>query len=394
MTSIQTSLHAIEQRIRAVLECTAVTLSLAPPSQESHPLLSFCKASEKTEDISLLMQDGNIQSIVVLPLARPAGLLGLLVCSDTHPNRFLQGERLLLEQVVPTIVCEVEDILAEAITGIVRECPEAQSSPTLPDQQTLVSLVGHDLRMPLTAIKGYAGLLQAYSPTDAGITPELQQHYLDSIMDQTQHMEVLVNDLLDVSRIQSGQRTLHCTWVNIVYLCQRVLCVVQDRCEQQQPGKHMLRCRFDTLSQLVWADPERVRQVLMNLVENAVKYSPEGGLIEIRVRNSTSLASITVRDWGLGIPRLQQDTLFRAFERGEHVEQGLGLGLYIARTLVEAMGGSITVRSSVGNGTSVSFSLPTASGERNFCQNLQNSASLAKNCPVCYSEHVQIRKCL
>ena len=248
--------------------------------------------------------------------------------------------------------------------------------------------------MPLTAIKGYAGLLQAYSPADAGITPELQQHYLASIMEQTQHMEVLVNDLLDVSRIQSGQRAVHCTWVNIVYLCQRVLCVMQERCEQQQPGKYTLRCRFDTSSQLVWADPERVRQVLMNLVENAVKYSPEGGLIEIRVRNSTSVASITVRDWGLGIPRLQQDTLFCAFERGKHVEQGLGLGLYIARTLVEAMGGSITLRSSTGNGTSISFSLPTISDERNICHNQQNSVPLAKNCPVCYSEHVQIRKCL
>ena len=364
MTTIQVSLHAVAQRIRALLECTDVTLSLvATPSAGCYPLLSMLTLTEETDVLSLFMQNDNYKSCAIVPLTRPAGLLGFLVCVDTQPNKFLQGEYALLELVVPTLAREVENILATAIIAVSQEERKPQTHAVVHEQQTLVSLVGHDLRMPLTAIKGYAGLLQAYGPTHEDMTPELQRHYLDVIMEQTQHMEVLVNDLLDVSRLQSGQLALHCTWVNIVFLCQRVIRVVQDRCEQQQPGKHTLRCRFDTTSTLVWADPDRVRQVLMNLVENAVKYSPDGGLIEVRVRNLAMCSSITVRDWGLGIPQMQQDSLFHAFQRGERLKQdrisGLGLGLYIVRTLVEAMDGSITLRSSRGNGTNVSFTLPT-----------------------------------
>ena len=360
--TIQASLYFIAQRVRTLLECTDVTLSLTTTAEGRHPLLSLFPVPEETDVLSLFMQNENCKSSVIVPLVRSAGLLGFLVCVDTQPNRFLRGEYALLERVMPTVAREVEDILAAAVTAVGQEERKLQAHAVLPEQQTLVSLVGHDLRMPLTAIKGYAGLLQAYGPTHEDMTPELQHHYLDVIMEQTQHMEVLVNDLLDVSRIQSGQLALHCTWVNIVFLCQRVIRVVQDRCEQQQPGKYTLRCRFDTPSKLVWADPDRVRQVLMNLVENAVKYSPDGGLIEVRVRNTATLSSVTIRDWGLGIPQPHQDSLFYAFQRGERLEQGriagLGLGLYIARTLVEAMDGSITLRSSKGNGTSISFTLP------------------------------------
>ncbi len=394
MTIPQASLHAIEQRVRALLECSTVIVSLASSAQTGHPLLSLCGAIQNIDDIAGLMQNASTQSLIIQPLTRPAGLLAFLVCVDTQPNRFLQGERLLLEQLAPALAQELEDMLAHAVTVDVQEGQDCHPRSALP-QQTLVSLVGHDLRTPLTAIKGYAALLQAYNPAaHADMTPQLQQHYLDVILEQAQHMEVLVNDLLDVSRVQSGQRALQCTWVNIVHLCQRVLYVMQERCEQQQPDKYTLRCRFDTSSQLVWADPERVRQVLVNLIENAVKYSPNGGLIEVRVRNVLTHASITVRDWGLGIPSYQQERLFHAFERGEHIEQGFGLGLYIARTLIEAMGGSITLRSSTGNGTSVSFTLPTENTGSEFCKNLEKSVTLAKNCPVCYSEQVQMRKCL
>ncbi len=392
MTHLQVSLRTIEQRVCALLECTTVTLSLAHSSKACHPLLSLSPTMKETENIALLMQDQNIQSSIVVPLARPAGLLAFLLCVDTQPNRFLHGEYLLLEQIAPTLARELEDILYNVVTGSSQERRELQAHAVAPVQQSLVSLVGHDLRMPLTAIKGYAGLLQAYGPTHRNMPPELQQHYLDVIMEQTQHMEVLVNDLLDVSRIQSGQRALHYTWVNIVFLCQRVIRVVQDRCEQQQQGKYTLRCRFDSSSQLIWADRDRVWQVLMNLVENAVKYSPDGGLIEVRVRSTPTLSSITVRDWGLGMPQSQQNALFHAMEQGKRLEQhntvGLGLGLYIVRTLVEAMGGSVMVRSSSGNGTSASFMLPIYDRNK-FSQNLQNPLTLAKNCPVCYSERVQ-----
>ncbi len=286
---------------------------------------------------------------------------------------------MLLEQAIPAIACEIELLLCDAAleyvqerSRLVQEKDSLQASVELSEQQTLVSLVGHDLRLPLTAIKGYAGLLQAYGTTNTAIastqsdiTPDLQRHYLNGIMEQTQHMEVLVNDLLDVSRIQHGQVALCHTWVDIVSLCRNVVQMMQDRVDQQNDERYSIRFRPDAQITLLWADPDRVQQVLTNLIENAVKYSPEGGLIEVTVRSYRRASSITVRDWGMGIPHSQQPTLFRLFERSTQRDQravtGLGLGLYIAQTLVEAMNGSISLSSSEGQGTSVSFTLPRSS---------------------------------
>ncbi len=407
--TIESSLRVIAHRLCALLECSGVVLSLTCPPSGRHPLLTMFTTMQEDNsqhpfavsnisDLSLLFAHEQVQqllhdafqeqaivvhfsndcmlqvhditfkSIVAVPLERSAGLLGFLVCVDIQSDKFLQGECSLLEQAKPAIAREVEVLLSDAVTLLSQEEQESCPVPSIQEQQTLVSLVGHDLRMPLTAIKGYAGLLQAYGPTATSasaqmdLTPDLQQHYLDVIMEQTQHMEVLINDLLDVARLQRGQLALRNTWVNITSLCQRVVQIVQDKVDQQEAGQYHIRCRFATHSTLVWADPDRVQQVLTNLVENAVKYSPNGGLIEVWVRSHSLSSVVTIRDWGIGIPRQQQDSLFRVFRRGEQPMQaeiaGLGLGLYIARTLVEAMNGHIMLRSSERHGTCVSFTLP------------------------------------
>jgi len=403
------SLQTVARRVRSLLDCSSVTLSLSCPSIACHPLLTLYAASHEAPTYSsseyndfpalstyretqtlianalhtcsaqannnLTLPNAGFASVVAVPLARPAGILGMLLCVDTQPNRFLRGECGLLAQSMPVFAQEVEGILCDALTGFPQEEGEAPPA-TVHEQQTLVSLVGHDLRLPLTAIKGYAGLLQAYGPATVeasaqeALPLELQQHYLNVIMEQTQHMEVLINDLLDVSRIQRGQLALRNAWVNLTVLCRRVVQLMQDKVDLQEAGRYCIRCRFDAPVILAWADPDRVQQILTNLIENAVKYSPDGGLIEVQVRNSPALPLVTVRDWGMGIPAPQQAALFNVFKRGEQATQrnvvGLGLGLYIVRTLVEAMAGSLTLQSSEGYGTSVSFTLsrnPAWNGE-------------------------------
>ncbi len=408
----EAALSTIAHRACSLLECSGVALTLACPPFACHPLLnlfveqwdvrpcySYARsdltafvAHEAVQQLIVdairtrsmqVQNDGRIHehkmpfaSILVVPLERSAGIVGVLVCVDAHPDRFLQGEQTLLTQIMPTLAHAVEQMLWDNVMESSHQSISEQEevathssvTKTMQEQQTLVSLVSHDLRMPLTAIRGYAGLLQAYGPTEAapssqdGLPLELQRHYLSVIMEQTHHMEVLINDLLDVSRIQRGQLALHCTWVNLTLLCRRVVQLLQDKTDLQEVGRYCIRCRFDAPTMLVWADPNRVQQVLTNLIENAVKYSPDGGLIEVQVRNSATAPVVTVRDWGMGIPTKQQAALFRVFKRGEQVAQrniaGLGLGLYIVRTLVEAMNGSLTLRSSEGHGTSVSFILP------------------------------------
>jgi signal transduction histidine kinase len=262
-----------------------------------------------------------------------------------------------------------------------------------------IAMVSHELRTPLTAIKGYAVLLQAYGMTDAlregdgrggtagEMTPARQREYLEIIMEQTSHLEVLISDLLDVSRIHAGRLALRCQKVDMAALCQRVVQLIQQRVDQQYPERYMLDCRLAPDLPLTWCDPDRVQQVLTNLLENAVKYSPDGGPIEVIVAPRPPLLDahdvyspgeapaaqavasleplmvyVTVRDQGIGISPDQHARLFMPFSRLEHARAGdvpgAGLGLYITHKLVEAMQGSVTLASRASAGTSVTFSLP------------------------------------
>jgi len=223
------------------------------------------------------------------------------------------------------------------------------------------------------------------------MSPIRQREYLDIILEQTNHLEVLISDLLDVSRIHAGRLSLRCTQVNVALLCQRVVQLVQQKVGQQYPGRYTFRCNLPPDLPLMWADSDRVQQVLTNLLENAVKYSPDGGPIEVLASSSPVMlkalnefplaeipaaedvvvssafqeqlmVQITVRDRGIGIPHDQQIHLFKPFSRLEHAltkdVPGAGLGLYITGRLVEAMGGSVTLSSREGEGTSVTFTLP------------------------------------
>jgi signal transduction histidine kinase len=451
MISLERCLHELAQQVRNLLGCGGANLFLGcPEGALRHPLLSrfallypalplcygspFKLSPSACEQVyalcDLAIQTGRYHygaipeeaeksaiSCAVVPLERPGGLLGLLLLTDAHPDAFQPGERRLIGQYVPALARQVELELERACAPAV-EISEGDVVTGVREQSEFIALVSHELRVPLTAIKGYAGLLQAYSVSDrqfqatdlvsdatTSITAARQQQYLDVIMEQANHLEVLIGDLLDISRLQSSRLALRRTWVNVESLCRRVAQLVQYRVDQQQPGAYCIRCQLDPALPLAWADPDRVQQVLMNLVENAVKYSPQGGPIDIQAetgnvphastltghaytqhRSSISLPGeglqvtrITVHDQGIGIPYQQQDFLFQPFTRLAHPTSeraaGAGLGLYLARKLVEAMGGEMTLKSREGSGTSVTFTLPAgAPGEgrspRLFCASM------------------------
>lgn len=385
---------------------------------------------------SLTTQSAVIHSLAVVPLERPAGVMGFLLLADARPGAFYYGERLLLRQYVPRVASNLERELrsrcavpfypnfrggserkaqresfdrrsgeqtAHAVTPAAGDIEQTQLDQQRQELDRLknefISMVSHELRTPLTAIKGYAVLLQTYGVTDAAaendpgegeMTPARQREYLDVIMEQTSHLEVLIGDLLDVSRIHAGHLSLRRSQVDMAALCQRVVQLIQQRIDQQYPERYIIDCRLAPDLPLVFADSDRVQQVLTNLLENAVKYSPDGGPIEVIVAPRPPLADpyggiaspeplstqkqaaepgqvmvyVTVRDQGVGISPDQQSQLFKPFSRLEHPltgdVPGAGLGLYITHKLVEAMGGSVTLTSRMGAGTSVTFTLPVA----------------------------------
>ncbi len=310
----------------------------------------------------------RLRSIAAFPVESTRGIPGACVLADREPERFNAGEERLLYACLSMYLPGLERSLWEQIGRVLAERRDEVEQGI---KSEFVSMVGHELRAPLGVIKGYAGLLQAYGVTesrgDRALGPEQQRRYLQAIMEQTGLLETLVNDLLDISRLQRGELALRPGVVDIGALCRRAIELEQVRAEQHAPGKYRLECRLPAHLPAVWADAKRLQQVLLNLLDNAVKYSPKGGSIELEVREAEGregTVSLTVRDRGVGIPTRQLSALFQPFERLERQAiaqiSGVGLGLYVARKLVEAMRGEIEIESCEGRGTDVTIRLPTA----------------------------------
>jgi signal transduction histidine kinase len=221
-----------------------------------------------------------------------------------------------------------------------------------------VSLVSHELHTPLTAISGYIDLLLEAHGTQS---PAKQQELLGIVKRNTERLVKLIDDLLDLSRIESGKVELRATALDIVALITEVVSFLQPQI--QAKGQQLSCDRAQTLP-AVAGDAERIRQILINLLSNAHKYTPQGGQIWLTARAEDGWVRIDVRDNGIGLSPDEQahlfDRFFRARQPATQGVEGTGLGLPITRLLVEMHGGQITVASTPGAGSTFSFTLPVA----------------------------------
>ena len=221
-----------------------------------------------------------------------------------------------------------------------------------------VSLVSHELRTPLTSIKGYIDLLM---DGDAGELNEEQQEFLEIAKNNADRLVALINELLDVSRIESGKIELHRTALDLAGLISEVAQSLRPQIEAK--GQHLILELNETLP-TVLGDADRVTQILTNLLSNAYKYTPSVGTITVVVQAAEKdCVRVDVRDTGIGLSTEEQAKLFTKFFRARNRTTqevgGTGLGLTITRSLVEMHGGVITVSSTPGEGSTFSFTLPT-----------------------------------
>ena len=225
-----------------------------------------------------------------------------------------------------------------------------------------VATVSHELRTPMTSIRGYVDILLMGA---AGALTENQIHFLDIIRSNTERLNILVADLLDISRLESGRVMLTPQEVDLRELAQDVIETVQQRSQEEE--KAML-FDLDLAENIptVYADPDRLRQIITNLVENAYHYTPENGRITLSVAalNGHDTVQVDVHDNGVGIALEDQKQVFERFYRGEDplvlATPGTGLGLPIVKQLIEMHKGEIWVKSSGerGEGSTFSFTLP------------------------------------
>lgn len=224
-----------------------------------------------------------------------------------------------------------------------------------------VANVSHELRTPLTAIRGFAETLLEGADED----PETRRHFLSLMHKEAQRLSALIEDLLDLSRLESGRVRFQFGEVALGELCHEVAERLRPRAEQAGLS---LRVEIPPDLPPVRGDRDRLAQVLINLVDNAIKYTPSGGEIRVMARPEGAVVRVLVQDTGIGIPRSDLPRVFERFYRVDKARSrasgGTGLGLSIVKHIVEAHGGEVGVESELGKGSTFFFTVPAAGPTR------------------------------
>ncbi|MFA5275706.1 MAG: HAMP domain-containing sensor histidine kinase [Candidatus Omnitrophota bacterium] len=221
-----------------------------------------------------------------------------------------------------------------------------------------ISSVSHELRTPLTSIKGYAAILLAGKLGD--VPPEIHQR-LEKINKHSDELVHMVNDLLDIARIESGKQVMKKEEINLKEVTEKVADLLG---EQTKEKNITFSINIADDASLISADRQQIERVFTNIAGNALKFTPEGGKITVSSRQHKDGIQIDISDTGCGIPENAQDAIFEEFYRVDNPinegVKGTGLGLSLVKQIVEAHNGKIWVKSKIGSGSTFSFTLPKA----------------------------------
>lgn len=308
-------------------------------------------ADQDPEMIRGVVEGLGVRSFVAVPLRPNGHVMGVLVAESAHPDRFNEEERQFFDAAARWVAMVAQRTeLSESLTRVA-----VQDARRLAAEE-LVTLLAHDLGNALTPIQGRLDMLVRRCSRE-GRDRDLDD--VDAIAHHLQQLHRMVTELLDVARIDAGIFALLPQMTDLV-------AVTEDVASTFQPTHPTLSLRLpDELA--VRADPGRIRQAIQNLVSNAVTHSSDGAPITIGAgieqRDGGTWAVVSVHDEGPGIPRQQLPHLFTRFAPGPG-SPGLGIGLYLAHQIAEAHGGTLTVDSAPGHGSSFWLSLPLASETR------------------------------
>ena len=266
-----------------------------------------------------------------------------------QPGSFIHEDIPFLNAIADLIALSIENARLKEELQVTRSLEEANRL-----KEELISTLAHEMRTPLTSIKGYSTAMLMEEVT---FDPETQQEFLQIIDEECDTLQDLIHDLLESSIIDAGLLRLEPQPVRLPRLAQGVTDDIARRTQQ-----HHFLIDFPDDFPIVDADPHRIEQVLRNLLDNAVKYSPQGGLVVVRGEVRGDEVVVSVADQGRGIAPQHLNRLFEKFFRvesglGRHVV-GSGLGLPIAHTIVESHGGRIWAESQLGQGSTFYFTLP------------------------------------
>jgi signal transduction histidine kinase len=218
--------------------------------------------------------------------------------------------------------------------------------------------MSHELRTPLNGIIGFSEVL---AEGMFGEINEKQTEYLQDILESGRHLLSLINDILDLSKIEAGRMELELSEFHLPGAIDNALILVRERASRRGIK---LGSTVDERLGMISGDERKVKQVLLNLLSNALKFTPEGGRIDVGARLDDRVAEVSVADTGIGIAPADQEAVFEEFRQvgtADKKAEGTGLGLALSRKFIELHGGRIWVQSEVGRGSTFTFTLPVRS---------------------------------
>ncbi len=315
-----------------------------PPSDLNtlYPEVSQVIESGKSTRVT---SDHNPNTLIV-PLHREQNVLGVVILQPPDDKAFSPEQQDLIDRIIARAAVAIEN---GRLYAAVQAADRAKSE--------FVGVVAHDLKTPMTSIGGYASLMLMHGTN----LDERQQQFLELIKNTVKRMEVLVSDLSDISRIESGHFFMNETQVKVVDIFQAVK---DNTLPQIEERGHQYIEKMEPELPDMYVDYYRLLQVLTNLVSNAYKYTPDNGTILLGARRSATGIEFSVRDSGIGLTPEAIAKLGTKFWRAEddftRSQPGTGLGFAITSALVEQMGSRIVIQSAIGKGSQFTFSVPVS----------------------------------
>lgn len=310
--------------------------------------------TEHAEDIEILLTDGRWLRYVERSTADGGMVsIGTDITETRQREHQLRSNDAALRDTVSVLRKSQARILELADNYEQEKIRAEEASQSKSD---FLANMSHELRTPLNAINGFSDIMKKEMFGPLG-DPRYKE-YISDILFSGQHLLSLINDILDMSKIEAGKMTLNTDMVRVGDMIAQVLRIVRGRAEDNK-----LKLVYDNEGEKsVEADPRAVKQILLNLITNAIKFTPEGGKVRVAVTDSHAGVIVKVIDSGIGISKEDIDRLAKPFEQvdkeASKQNEGTGLGLALSKSLVELHGGNFLMESVPGEGTTVTFTLP------------------------------------
>ena len=327
-----------------------------------------------------LLQAGY-RALLGVPLLHEERVIGVLAVSRKTPGDFAP------EVVAVLKTFATQSVLAIHNAHLFREL-EAKSrllEAASRHKSEFLANMSHELRTPLNAILGFSEVL---AERMFGEVNEKQAEYLQDILSSGRHLLSLINDILDLSKVEAGRLELELGRFHLPTALDNALTLVRERATRH--GITLTQTVDAAVGDIV-ADERKVKQILLNLLSNAVKFTPEGGRVGLTATAAEGVITIAVSDTGIGIAPEDQAAIFEEFRQvgrdDARKQEGTGLGLTLAKKFVELHGGRIWVQSQVGQGSTFSFTLPVRPDEQECERSGRRRASTAMTCPRCQHEN-------